>query len=763
MRPSDASPERMAPAGRGSCGAAVSSRTDLQLYTSMACDGLVFHPLQGDSSLGVDATAPVSASSEARWLPPTSAAEIALAPSADTLKRQQEQHFERRYRARVFGDWHRRCVHPRLPYLAACGAVGEAAAVAPDIAEPLPLNEVASAVDLWNGDAPRVVDIGDQARRATVDAAQQNATAAAAALHFPEYLSPDHKSPSIQLDGDDEARPRRALYDGPGRSDMDAASVRANCPVPPEVCLYYYEMKVIDSGAQGFIGFGLCAGDVQLDRLPGWERNSIGWHGDDGHIFRDSGMGTAYGPKYGTGDIVGCCWNRITGDVYFTKQGALLKRAFRNVAPSRLLPPKPTAPANGGDGGGERLGGDSARQRRAESWYPVVGLRTRGEVVEVNFGQQPFLFDLETYVRQEVEQYLGQLAAAPTAPSGVHSAQQLQEEQRAARRTIVDYLLTEGYDHTAQAFLQAMASEEEEEEEREQGGNALQAREYQHAVAEAAQRAHVMECIERGDIDAALRECAAELTSPTALAGPRRSARGSGRRNEASRPAPRGSDVAVAAADDDDGGGDVDNISDAFYATLLLRCQKFIEMLRDGPDHPQLLAALVFARQELWPLVQPEPYNAKPLWARADGLGGGHGSAGYLNGTADGRADGWARPRFGTSHPLWPTAMPLPLEDPKALARAYVLHHVGLLATPTTTTAAAADSPLLAPARRELCSAAVNRALLRRRPQRARRNPSCRFPASQLARVLQHLNLLMELQVRHGNKMAALITARDLL
>ncbi|KAK4535618.1 hypothetical protein CDCA_CDCA05G1643 [Cyanidium caldarium] len=750
MRPSDTSPERLAPSGRGSCGAAVSSRTDLQLYTSMVCDGLVFHPLQGDLSLGVDAAARVSASSDVLWPPPTGAAEIALAPSADTLKRQQEQHFERRYRARVFGDWHRRCVHPRLPYLAAYGVVGEAAAVAPDIAEPLPLNEVASAADLWSGDALRVVDIGDQARRATADAAQQNATAAAAALHFPECLSSDHKSPSIQLDGDDEARPRRALYGGPGRSDMDAASVRANCPVPPEVCLYYYEMKVIDSGAQGFIGLGLCAGDVQLDRLPGWERNSIGWHGDDGHIFRDSGMGTAYGPKYGTGDIVGCCWNRITGDVYFTKQGALLKRAFRNVGPSRLLPPKPTAPANGGDGV------DSARQRRAESWYPVVGLRTCGEVVEVNFGQQPFLFDLETYVRREVEQYLGQLAAAPTAPSGVHSAQQLQEEQRAARRAIVDYLLTEGYDRTARAFLQAMASEEMEEQQ--QGGNALQAREYQHALAEAAQRAHVMECIERGDIDAALRECAAELTSPTSSAGPRRSARSSGRRNEASRPATRWSDVAVAAADDG-GGGDVDNISDAFYATLLLRCQKFIEMLRDGPDHPQLLAALVFARQELWPLVQPEPHSAKPLRALADGLDGRHGAAGYLNGTADGRADGWACPRFGTSHPLWPTAMPLPLEDPKALARAYVLHHVGLLATPTTT----ADSPLLAPTRRELCSAAVNRALLRRRPQRARRNPSCRFPASQLARVLQHLNLLMELQVRYGHKMAALITARDLL
>lgn len=32
--------------------------------------------------------------------------------------------------------------------------------------------------------------------------------------------------------------------------------------------------------------------------------------------------------------------------------------------------------------------------------YPTVGLQTPGEIVDANFGQQPFLFDIEDYMRE---------------------------------------------------------------------------------------------------------------------------------------------------------------------------------------------------------------------------------------------------------------------------------------------------------------------------------------------------------------------------
>lgn len=38
--------------------------------------------------------------------------------------------------------------------------------------------------------------------------------------------------------------------------------------------------------------------DVRLSRLPGWEKNSWGYHGDDGFSFSAEKMGSPYGPTY---------------------------------------------------------------------------------------------------------------------------------------------------------------------------------------------------------------------------------------------------------------------------------------------------------------------------------------------------------------------------------------------------------------------------------------------------------------------------------
>ena len=44
------------------------------------------------------------------------------------------------------------------------------------------------------------------------------------------------------------------LLTGPGDEDKDAASVRADHPIPADVSLYYYEVQVIDRGRDGFVG-----------------------------------------------------------------------------------------------------------------------------------------------------------------------------------------------------------------------------------------------------------------------------------------------------------------------------------------------------------------------------------------------------------------------------------------------------------------------------------------------------------------------------
>ena len=47
---------------------------------------------------------------------------------------------------------------------------------------------------------------------------------------------------------------QRHLLAGPGLADAQAASVRADHPVPADCGLYLYEVKIISSGKQGFIG-----------------------------------------------------------------------------------------------------------------------------------------------------------------------------------------------------------------------------------------------------------------------------------------------------------------------------------------------------------------------------------------------------------------------------------------------------------------------------------------------------------------------------
>jgi hypothetical protein len=49
-------------------------------------------------------------------------------------------------------------------------------------------------------------------------------------------------------------------------------------------------------------GVGFCTEEVKMDRLPGWEPHSYGYHGDDGHAFSSSGRGRPYGPHFSTGE-----------------------------------------------------------------------------------------------------------------------------------------------------------------------------------------------------------------------------------------------------------------------------------------------------------------------------------------------------------------------------------------------------------------------------------------------------------------------------
>ncbi|XP_041101230.1 ran-binding protein 9-like isoform X1 [Polyodon spathula] len=207
----------------------------------------------------------------------------------------------------------------------------------------------------------------------------------------------------------------RVHYKGHGKTPKDAASVRATHPIPAACGIYYFEVKIVSKGRDGYMGIGLSAQGVNMNRLPGWDKQSYGYHGDDGHSFCSSGTGQPYGPTFTTGDVIGCCVNLINNTCFYTKNGHSLGIAFTDLPPNL---------------------------------YPTVGLQTPGEVVDANFGQHPFVFDIEDYRREWQSKIHTQIDGFPT---GGREG----EWQMMIQKMVSSYLVHHGYCATAEAFAKS--------------------------------------------------------------------------------------------------------------------------------------------------------------------------------------------------------------------------------------------------------------------------------------------------------------------
>ena len=110
-------------------------------------------------------------------------------------------------------------------------------------------------------------------------------------------------------------------FSGVTKTPDEAASIRADHPMPKECGLYYFEVTILSRGKDGMIGIGFSGKKANLNRLPGWETDSWAYHGDDGFSFACTATGKAYGPRYTSQDTIGCGVNFRTGDAFFTKNG----------------------------------------------------------------------------------------------------------------------------------------------------------------------------------------------------------------------------------------------------------------------------------------------------------------------------------------------------------------------------------------------------------------------------------------------------------
>ncbi|KAI9018044.1 concanavalin A-like lectin/glucanase domain-containing protein [Phycomyces nitens] len=228
------------------------------------------------------------------------------------------------------------------------------------------------------------------------------------------------------------------FYTGPGKYDSDAASVRSNYPVPPQCGIYYYEVKILSKGENGYIGIGFSGPTNDLDRLPGWDKKSWGYHGDDGFCFSGSGSGVPYGPRFTTGDVIGCCMDFANNTIFYTKNGISVGTAFKGVNPTFKI-------------------------------YPNIGLRTTGEHVITNFGEDPFMFDIDGYVLEQKHKFQKEIGSQPhrmqapkvtsplytllTDPNSKEAQDNLNSHKQIMEQLILPYLMHQGYTQTARSII----------------------------------------------------------------------------------------------------------------------------------------------------------------------------------------------------------------------------------------------------------------------------------------------------------------------
>jgi len=183
-------------------------------------------------------------------------------------------------------------------------------------------------------------------------------------IKWPKSLSISERHQNIEVLPNGEAK-----FIGPSDANEEAGCVRSDVPIPNETeirTIYYFEITILSGGSHSYIGIGLSTSNSNLNCLPGWNHNTYGYHGDDGRLFEKAfhGRGKSYGPKFSTNDTVGCGFNTSNRSCFFTKNGKYIGLAFKDM-------------------------------RKDLAFFPTVGMNSIGEKVEVNFGQKPFLYNIE--------------------------------------------------------------------------------------------------------------------------------------------------------------------------------------------------------------------------------------------------------------------------------------------------------------------------------------------------------------------------------
>lgn len=195
------------------------------------------------------------------------------------------------------------------------------------------------------------------------------------------------------------------------RSDLamdlsaDEALVQSRQPIPHSCGVYYFEVAIKKLSRESALSIGLFDGTVAGQ----WSYSS-----DDGTVVPRSGAPRSYSSPYGPDDVVGCGISFRRSTIFFTKNGISLGDGLCDVPTDWKLYPGAV----------------------------IVGLGS----VEFNFGETPFLFDIENFLAAEKASVLNTAAAARDS-SGIQPFINSKSDE-----LVASYLAHMGYRNTASVF-----------------------------------------------------------------------------------------------------------------------------------------------------------------------------------------------------------------------------------------------------------------------------------------------------------------------
>lgn len=95
-----------------------------------------------------------------------------------------------------------------------------------------------------------------------------------------------------------------------------------------------------------------------------------------------------------------------------------------------------------------------------KTYFPIIGAKRPSEKIKVNFGQDPFVFDIDKMIREEKARIHKEIADTRQGESSTALATALDDETKLMHNLVYKYLTHDGYMESARAFYEEVVQGE---------------------------------------------------------------------------------------------------------------------------------------------------------------------------------------------------------------------------------------------------------------------------------------------------------------